>query len=247
VLVPGRALAGVEALVRWSHPVRGMLPPGEFIALAENTGLMGPLTSHVLRTALAQVREWLDGGLEVAVAVNVAPRSLLDPRFPGEVADALDAADVPAHLLELEVTEDSMLEDPDLARETLKELGAMGVSIAIDDFGTGFSSLSQLKTLPVGTLKIDRSFVSGMCGDARDAFIVRAAIRLGHDLGMAIVAEGVEDEETFLLLRELQCDAVQGYLIHRPADAEALAPWLSEVRERAAEVQPRPRLAGPAR
>jgi diguanylate cyclase (GGDEF)-like protein len=247
VLVPGRALAGVEALVRWSHPVRGMLPPGEFIALAENTGLMGPLTSHVLRTALAQVREWLDGGLEVAVAVNVAPRSLLDPRFPGEVAGALDAADVPAHLLELEVTEDSMLEDPDLARQTLKELGAMGVSIAIDDFGTGFSSLSQLKTLPVGTLKIDRSFVSGMCGDARDAFIVRAAIRLGHDLGMAIVAEGVEDEETFTLLRELQCDAVQGYLIHRPADAEALVPWLSEVRRRDVEVLPRPRLAGPAR
>jgi diguanylate cyclase (GGDEF)-like protein len=247
VLVPGRALAGVEALVRWSHPVRGMLPPGEFIALAENTGLMGPLTSHVLRTALAQVREWLDGGLEVAVAVNVAPRSLLDPRFPGEVAGALETADVPAHLLELEVTEDSMLEDPDLARETLKELGAMGVSIAIDDFGTGFSSLSQLKTLPVGTLKIDRSFVSGMCDDARDAFIVRAAIRLGHDLGMAIVAEGVEDEETFELLRELQCDSVQGYLIHRPADAESLAPWLSEVRKRALDAQPRPRLAGPAR
>ncbi|HTU31585.1 MAG TPA: EAL domain-containing protein [Solirubrobacteraceae bacterium] len=247
VLVSERALAGVEALVRWSHPVRGMLPPGEFIALAENTGLMGPLTSHVLRTALAQVREWLDGGLEVAVAVNVAPRSLLDPRFPGEVADALAATDVPAHLLELEVTEDSMLEDPDLARETLKELGAMGVSIAIDDFGTGFSSLSQLKTLPVGTLKIDRSFVSGMCNDARDAFIVRAAVRLGHDLGMAIVAEGVEDESTFELLRELQCDAVQGYLIHRPADAAALAPWLSEVRKRAADGHPRPRIAGPAR
>jgi diguanylate cyclase (GGDEF)-like protein len=245
VLVPGRALAGVEALVRWSHPVRGMLPPAEFIPLAEHTGLMGPLTSHVLRTSLAQVREWLDGGLEVAVAVNVAPRSLLDPRFPGEVADALQDANVPARLLELEVTEDSMLEDPDLARETLKELGAMGVSIAIDDFGTGFSSLSQLKTLPVGTLKIDRSFVSGMCGDARDAFIVRAAIRLGHDLGMAIVAEGVEDEETFALLRELQCDAVQGYLIHRPADAEALAACLRAVPKLGGDARSRPVLAGP--
>jgi EAL domain-containing protein (putative c-di-GMP-specific phosphodiesterase class I) len=211
-LLAGRALAGVEALVRWSHPVRGMLSPAEFIPLAEHTGLMGPLTSHVLRSALAQVRDWLNEGLEVAVAVNVAPRSLLDPRFPAEVARALRDSGVPAHLLELEVTEDSMLEDPDLARETLKELSAMGVSIAIDDFGTGFSSLSQLKTLPVGTLKIDRSFVSGMCGDARDAFIVRAAIRLGHDLGMSIVAEGVEDEETFSLLAELRCDAVQGYL-----------------------------------
>jgi EAL domain-containing protein (putative c-di-GMP-specific phosphodiesterase class I) len=138
-----------------------------------------------------------------------------------------------------------MLEDPDLARETLKELSAMGVSIAIDDFGTGFSSLSQLKTLPVGTLKIDRSFVSGMCDDARDAFIVRAAIRLGHDLGMAIVAEGVEDEETFSLLRELQCDAVQGYLIHRPAEADALAAWLREAQKPGGDAQHRPLLAGP--
>ncbi len=245
VLVGGRTLSGVEALVRWSHPIRGMLSPAEFIPLAEHTGLMGPLTSHVLRTSLAQVRCWLDEGVEVAVAVNVAPRSLLDPRFPGEVAGALQVAHVPAHLLELEVTEDSMLEDPDLARETLKELSSMGVSIAIDDFGTGFSSLSQLKTLPVGTLKIDRSFVSGMCGDARDAFIVRAAIRLGHDLGMAIVAEGVEDEETFALLRELQCDAVQGYLIHRPADAEALAGWLRAVPKRDSGEPLRPLLAGP--
>jgi diguanylate cyclase (GGDEF)-like protein len=245
VQVPGREIAGVEALVRWSHPVRGMLPPAEFIPLAEHTGLMGQLTSHVLRTSLAQVRDWLDEGLEVAVAVNVAPRSLLDPRFPAEVGGALEASGVPAHLLELEVTEDSMLEDPDRARETLKELGDMGVSIAIDDFGTGFSSLSQLKTLPVGTLKIDRSFVSGMCGDARDAFIVRAAIRLGHDLGMVIVAEGVEDEETFSLLRELQCDAVQGYLIHRPADARSLGAWLRDAPGSGSSAQPRPFLAGP--
>jgi len=245
VLVDGRALAGVEALVRWVHPVRGMLSPAEFIPLAEHTGLMGPLTSHVLRTALAQVRDWLDEGLEVAVAVNVAPRSLLDPRFPAEVAGVLEACGVPAHLLELEVTEDSMLEDPDLARETLGELSATGVSIAIDDFGTGFSSLSQLKTLPVGTLKIDRSFVSGMCGDARDAFIVRAAIRLGHDLGMAIVAEGVEDEATVALLRELQCDAVQGYLIHRPAAAEAISPWLRVVRKAQRDARVRPLIAGP--
>ncbi len=206
---------------------------------------MGPLTSHVLRTSLAQVREWLDAGMEVAVAVNVAPHSLLDPRFPEEVAGALEHSGVPAHLLELEVTEDSMLEDPDLARETLKELGAMGVSIAIDDFGTGFSSLGQLKTLPVGTLKIDRSFVSGMSGDARDAFIVRAAIRLGHDLGMSIVAEGVEDEETMSLLRELRCDAVQGYLIHRPADAEALAAWLREAPRPGCDAHSRPLVAGP--
>ncbi len=229
VAVPGRELVGVEALVRWSHPVRGMLAPVEFIPLAERTGLMGALTSHVLRSSLAQAQRWLADGLEVGVAINVAPLSLLDRCFPDEVRRALQDSGVPARLLELEVTESSVLEDPRRARRTLDDLGAMGVSIALDDFGTGFSSLGQLKELPVGTLKIDRSFVAGMSADARDAFIVRAAIRLGHDLGMAIVAEGVEDEATFALLSELGCDAIQGYLIHRPADAETLSAWLRAV------------------
>jgi diguanylate cyclase (GGDEF)-like protein len=222
------AVVAAEALLRWPHPTRGFVPPAEFIPVAERTGLIGPVTRFVLRRALAQARAWLTDGLAVTVAVNTSPLTLLDDRFPEQVARLLAEAGVPAQLLELEITESSMLEDPERTRGVLCELGAIGVSIAIDDFGTGYSSLAQLKHLPVGQLKIDGSFVSAMTTDDRDRFIVRGAIRLGHDLGMRIVAEGVEDQQTLVALGALGCDAAQGYFIHRPAPAEALGDWLLE-------------------
>jgi diguanylate cyclase (GGDEF)-like protein len=226
VAVGGGALRGVEALVRWPDPERGLVPPADFIPLAESTGLIKPLTVYVLRTALAQVRAWLDRGLEVPVAVNLAARSLLDAAFPERVAALLEEAGVPASLLELEVTETMMLEDPTRSLEVLTRLDEMGIALSIDDFGTGYSSLAQLKRLPVRTLKIDRGFVASMCRDDRDAFIVRSSIQLGHNLGLAIVAEGVEDGPTLAALGALGCDSAQGYLIKRPCPADELTAWL---------------------
>jgi diguanylate cyclase (GGDEF)-like protein len=228
VSVDGGVLHGVEALVRWPHATRGLIAPGEFIPLAEHTGLIRPLTVHVLELALAQCRRWLDDGLAIPIAVNISARSLLDEAFPDELAAQLHAAGVPPELLELEVTESSMLESPERARVLLDRLSAMGVAIAVDDFGTGYSSMAQLKALPVRRLKIDRGFIAAMGEDDRDAFIVRSAIQLGHDLGMAIVAEGVEDERTLQALHGLGCDAAQGFYIQRPVAPEQLADWLHE-------------------
>ncbi len=226
VAVGGGELCGVEALVRWPDPERGLVPPADFIPLAESTGLIKPLTIYVLKQALAQVGEWLDKGLEVPVAVNLAARSLLDAGFPGQVAALLKDAGVPPELLELEVTETMMLEDPTRSMEVLTRLDAMGIALSIDDFGTGYSSLAQLKRLPVRTLKIDRGFVAAMCSDDRDAFIVRSSIQLGHNLGLTVVAEGVEDSSTLAALGTLGCDSAQGYLIKRPCAADELTAWL---------------------
>jgi len=224
--VADTALHGVEALVRWPDPERGLVPPAEFIPLAERTGLIKPLATYVLRAALAQTRCWLDAGMRIPVAVNIAVRSLLDVRFPAEVAALLAEADVPAELLELEVTESTMLGDPEQSLTVLNELSDLGVSISIDDFGTGYSSLAQLKRLPVHELKIDRGFVASMLRDDRDAFIVRSTIQLGHNLGLRVVAEGVEDSDTLRDLDALSCDTVQGYLIQRPVPADELTSWL---------------------
>jgi diguanylate cyclase (GGDEF)-like protein len=217
---------GVEALVRWPDPERGLVPPAEFIPIAESTGLIKPLTVFVLRAALTQARLWLDGGLEVPVAVNLAARSLLDAGFPDQVAQLLEEAQVAPELLELEVTETMMLEDPKRSLEVLTRLDAMGIALSIDDFGTGYSSLAQLKRLPVRSLKIDRGFVGSMCSDERDAFIVRSSIQLGHNLGLTVVGEGVEDSSTLVALGLLGCDNAQGYLIKRPCPADELTPWL---------------------
>ncbi|MHB1469021.1 MAG: putative bifunctional diguanylate cyclase/phosphodiesterase [Solirubrobacteraceae bacterium] len=222
---PG-VVRGVEALVRWRDRERGLVSPAEFIPLAERTGLIVPLTTYVLREAIAQAGRWSREGLDVSIAVNVAARSLLDPDFPGEVAGLLGKAGVPPRLLEIEVTESSMLQDPDECRRRLGALSEMGISIAIDDFGTGYSSMGQLKQLPVQDLKIDRSFVAAMHDDERDAFIVRSTVNLGHDLGLRVVAEGVEDLDTLARLRTLGCDVVQGYLIQRPGTAEEIGAWL---------------------
>jgi diguanylate cyclase len=219
---------GVEALVRWQHPEHGLLPPGEFIPLAERTGLITPLTNYVLKAALQQCRQWCQAGHELAVAVNVSARRLLDLSFPDEVAGLLANWEVPARLLVVEITESTIMADPTHALEVLGRLDEMGVQVAIDDFGTGYSSLAHLKSLPVHELKIDRSFVSQLTSSASDAVIVRTTIDLGRNLGLRVVAEGVEDAITWQELDALGCNAIQGYYVSRPIPAEDLTSWLEQ-------------------
>ena len=233
--LPSGEIQGVEALVRWEHPSLGLLPPDHFIPLAEHTGLIKTLTTWVLDTALRQLRRWRDQTdqtfpAELSMAINLSTRSLLDDGFPGEVVAALDRWGVPAHLLELEITESAIMADPVRAYRLLTELTAFGVKIAIDDFGTGYSSLAYLKNLPVDQLKIDRSFVSHMHDDPNDAIIVRSVIDLGHNLGLQTVAEGIEDLDTWQQLSNLGCDSAQGFFLAKPMAAAQLETWLRESR-----------------
>ncbi|MGZ4609051.1 MAG: putative bifunctional diguanylate cyclase/phosphodiesterase [Actinomycetes bacterium] len=216
------AVRGVEALVRWQHPERGLLPPYDFVPTAERTGLIGPLTDVVLDAALGQAKTWIDGGRVVPVSVNISPRSLLDPTFPARVLAVVAAHRLPASVLVLEITETSIMEDPEHALEALQQLHDAGIYLSIDDFGTGYSSLAYLKRLPVDELKVDRSFVSSLTVDARDRLIVASTVALGRALGLDVVAEGVEDEATTLALQDLGCDLAQGYVFGRPAPAEEL-------------------------
>ncbi len=218
-------VVGVEALVRWQHPARGMIFPDEFIPLAENTGLIGPLTRYVLDAALKQTREWVDAGRTLSVSVNLSARNLLDERLPLQVAELLAEHDVPAELLELEVTESAIMTEPVRAQHVLEMLSALGVRIAIDDFGVGYTSLGQLKTLPISELKIDRSFVMTMVNDRSNAVIVHSVVDLGHNLGLTIVAEGVEDQATLDELAGFGCDVAQGYHLARPMTGEAFDTW----------------------
>ena len=221
-------VSGVEALVRWVHPIRGLLAPMEFVPLVEHAGLMRPLTLWVLDRALGQCRAWREEGIDLRVAVNLAVPSLLDVQLAAEVARLLAKHGVPAHLLELEITESSVMTDPKRAIAKLEELSAMGVRLAIDDFGTGYSSLSYLRRLPADELKIDKSFVINMAASSADAVIVRSTIDLCRNLGLAVVAEGVETEGAFAQLQALGCDEAQGFLMSRPVPAEALTAWLAD-------------------
>jgi diguanylate cyclase (GGDEF)-like protein len=220
--VASGALEGVEALVRWQHPVHGLLSPEHFLPLAERTGLVHPLTRYVLGAALAECRRWLDVGIELPVAVNLSARSLLDRGFAEEVLQMLDFWRVPGSLLELEVTETAVMADPERARALMAQLATAGVVMAIDDFGTGYSSLASLRTLPVHDLKVDRTFVTDMLRSPNDAFIVRSVIALAHDVGLRVVAEGVEDEDVLQVLRELGCDVAQGYHIGAPVSGDEM-------------------------
>lgn len=219
---------GVEALVRWQHPKRGLIPPDQFIPLAEHTGLIGPLTLYVLDTALAQVRAWTDAGYPIPVSVNLSARNLLDERLPDQVAALLIKHDVPARMLNLEVTESAIMTDPIRAERLLIRLQALGVAIAIDDFGVGYTSLAQLKKLPVNELKIDRSFVTSMETDSGNALIVQSVIDIGHNLGLVAIAEGVESQEVMAALGELGCDIAQGYHFSRPLPADDLLAWYAQ-------------------
>ncbi|TFV63014.1 EAL domain-containing protein [Geodermatophilus sp. DF01-2] len=224
--LPTGRVDGVEALVRWEHPERGLLFPDAFIELAESAGLMPALTTRVVDLALAQRRTWADRGWELTVAVNVSPSNLVDERFPDEVTALLARHGVPPAALVLEVTESLLMEDRERAVRVLAGLREAGVGVSIDDYGTGYSSLSYLATLPVTELKLDRTFVSAMTGSPRAAAIVTSTLQLAHALGLVFVAEGVEDQHTVDALAALDCDVVQGYHLSRPLPAQQVQRWL---------------------
>jgi EAL domain-containing protein (putative c-di-GMP-specific phosphodiesterase class I)/GGDEF domain-containing protein len=220
-------VVGAEALCRWHHPAHGTVPPDEFIPLAERSGLIRPLTLHVLEVSLRRCASWRRAGHDLGVAVNLAPSTLLDPDLPELVSRLLGQSGVPAGALTLEITEGSILADPDGSILTLDRLHALGVKASIDDFGTGYSSLGRLRALPIHEVKIDKSFVQRIALDHRDRAVVRSAIELGHALDLAVVAEGVEDGDTYEYLAREGCDLVQGYFVSRPLPADDFTTWLS--------------------
>ena len=220
------AITGVEALVRWRHPERGLLNPVDFIGVSEQTGLITPLTMFVLRTALRQCAEWSAAGHEIGVAVNLAVRSLLDSELHNQIASLLAETGVAAHRLTLEITESSVMVDPPRTIASLRRLATAGIRLSVDDFGTGYSSLAYLRHLPVHEVKIDRSFIFRIASDPTDAAIVRSIIDLSHTLGLETVAEGVEDRVAWDRLRQMGCDEVQGYFLSRPLSAANLGEWL---------------------
>ena len=239
-LASGRVV-GVEALVRWEHPERGLVPPNDFIPVAERTGLIKPLSRYVLRAAIRQCRDWNAEGRDLQVAVNLTIPDLLDLTLPDYIAGLLDETGVRPAQLELELTESTILADPFRVHQVLTRFDEMGIGLAIDDFGTGYSSFAYLKRLPVQTIKIDRSFVMGMCEDESDATIVRSTVDLARNLGLGVVAEGVESQEIWDALRAQGCSLAQGYFISRPVPAAELAPVLDA---RASEVPPIAAVAG---
>jgi diguanylate cyclase (GGDEF)-like protein len=223
-----RTVRGAEGLVRWEHPEHGLIPPGAFVQTVEQTGLIGPLTRHVLERSIAECAAWRRDGRAMSVAVNLSVRNLLDRDLPREIERMLDSFGVPADGLQLEITESMIMTDPDRALATLSRLSDLGVRLSVDDFGTGYSSLANLRRLPIDELKIDRSFVSPMLTDESDLIIVRSTINLGHDLGLRIIAEGVEDGPTLERLAALGCDLAQGYHLSRPMSGNAFSTWLEE-------------------
>jgi len=222
-----KSIIGVEALVRWKHPERGVVRPDEFIPIAEHTGLIGALTRAVMRLALVQVRAWLEAGRHIPVSVNISARNLGDDQLAVEIRDMLAQQGLPASMLCLEITESTIMLEPQRARLVLEQLHAFGVRVSLDDFGAGYTSLAQLKSLPISELKIDKSFVITMHSNRSNALIVSSVIELGHNLGMRIVAEGVETAEALEMLHGFGCDVVQGYHISRPQSAQALTDWLT--------------------
>jgi diguanylate cyclase (GGDEF)-like protein len=236
-------IVGVEALVRWQHPERGLLGPDEFVPLAERTGLIRELTLYVLAEALRQVRIWHEEGLDLIVAVNLSARDLLDFTLPEAVGRLLTANRVPATRLGLEITESVILADPMRARAILTRLSEMGVRLAIDDYGSGYSSLGYLKRLPVSEIKIDRSFVMNMEQDENDAVIVRSTVELGRNLGLRVVAEGVQAASAWALLKALNCDYAQGYYLSRPIVASGVPTFIRRAVEHPSPAAPHQALA----
>ena len=227
-------ITGLEALIRWQHPRYGAVAPDEFIPIAEQTGSIRALTSFVLEEALTQCGTWRRAGLNLDMAVNLSVRSLLDSDLPAEIANLLRATDVPPGCLTLELTESSMMSDPVRTADVLGRLSALGTRISIDDYGTGYSSLSYLRRLPVDEMKIDKSFVQSMSGNDDDEVIVRSTVDLGHNLGLRVVAEGVESEADWARLAALGCDSAQGYFLSKPIPADEVEALISRVAAAAA-------------
>jgi diguanylate cyclase (GGDEF)-like protein len=225
VALDDNRLIGVEALVRWQHPTQGLLPPASFLPAVENTELMDRITALVLSQALRQVSTWSSQGLRIPVAVNIPTRALLNLDFPDVVQSMLTAFDVPADLLCLEVTETGVMTNPERSIAVLKAIRALGVHLSIDDYGTGYTTMAYLKDLPVDELKIDRAFITHMNNDEVSTALARAVVELGHNLGLSVVAEGVESELVGAALREAGCDVAQGYHYARPMPADALTEW----------------------
>jgi len=218
-------ITDVEALVRWNHQTHGMMPPDDFISLAERTGLIKQLTRWVLKHALQQGAIWRSHGIDIGIAVNLSARNFLDPNFPDVITGLLAAYDFPPESLMLEITETTIMTDPDYSLEILNRVAKIGPQFSIDDFGTGYSSLSYLKKLPISEIKIDKSFVLEMLEDENDAVIVHATIELAHNLGLKVVAEGVESKELMEKLKDLECDVLQGFQISKPLEARDFIPW----------------------
>ena len=216
---------GVECLVRWRHPTRGVIPPVQFIPLAESAGLIKPLSLWVIREALKDCRSWYERGIEIPVAVNLSAPLLYDPALPSTIHRDIGARDIHEGHLEVEITESTLMLDPEQAMITINQLRDSGIAFALDDFGTGYSSLAYLKNLQVQSIKIDQSFVRDMVTDQRDASIVKAAIELGHSFNLDIVAEGVETLALSDLLTSLGCDHAQGYHFAKPMIVADFLNW----------------------
>jgi EAL domain-containing protein (putative c-di-GMP-specific phosphodiesterase class I) len=238
VAVTTDRVSGFEALVRWAHPARGLLFPASFLPAVERSPVMGALTRHVLRLALTEQAKWAKAGHPITVQVNLATRDLLDPDFPPAVAREMRRRATARFALGLEMTEHDILEDRATASATVQALAAMGVAVALDDFGTGYSSLSHLRALAFDELKVDRSFVCAMLEDRSSQSIVRATIDLSHDLGVKVVAEGVETRAVYDELERMGCDRVQGYWLARPMPAGEVLEWLQAREKRAGYAAP---------
>jgi predicted signal transduction protein with EAL and GGDEF domain len=218
-----RMVKGMEALIRWKHPDKGLIPPQQFIPLAETSGLIIPIGEFVIRTVCEQIKTWQEAGYkQMNIALNVSSRQFDQQNLIEIVKEALQDAMIPPQCLELEITESIIMRNPEKAMRTLTELKALGIEIAIDDFGTGYSSLSYLKRLPLDFLKIDQSFVKNLASDPRDQAIIRAIIAMAHSLNLKTIAEGVETEEQLSFLQKHGCDEIQGYLFSRPLPAEEI-------------------------
>jgi EAL domain-containing protein (putative c-di-GMP-specific phosphodiesterase class I) len=235
VTIPDFHLVGMEALVRWQHPSLGLLYPSEFVPLAEESGLIIALGEWVMRNACLQNKAWQDAGLApMRLSVNFSARQFQQPAFINAVAEILRETNLDPRWLELEITESSIMKEPDQAIEKLHELKLMGIRVAVDDFGTGYSSLNYLKRFPIDTLKIDKTFVADVCKDPHDTAIVRAIITLGHALDLTVIAEGVETQEQLKYLSSLGCDVVQGFLFSKSLPAPVFEELLVEQRRAAA-------------
>ncbi len=227
IAISRRELVGVECLARWEHPAHGSVAPEDFVTVAEHTGQLGRLTEVVLREGLRHCRQWSDEGRPLGVAVNLSPRTLMDPEFPARVSALLDEYGVSPGRLTLEITEDGMVGETDRPLPTLRRLHDIGIRLSVDDFGTGYSSLSYLRRLPVHEVKVDRTFVQGMATDPGDYAIVRAVVDLSRHFGLEVVAEGVESELTLSQLEEMGCDVGQGFFFSRPLPSERLETWFA--------------------